>query len=311
MPAITLDTHTHLVPDAALDGFAGVAREGGTLVIDGHALGMRALFQPQALLDWMAKHDVARAWVSAPPPTYRQHLAESESRAWCAALNRGLATICAPHDALVAMAHLPVEHPSLAAEIVRDEAARGQRRFSMPAGVPGRMLSEAAYAPLWAALEAARGVLLLHPGDTPDSRLESFYLGNLAGNPQETGIAGVHLVLGGVLQRHPGLRVILAHAGGTLPMLAGRLERGAATARPGLDATLERPLVSLRRLYADPMAHHPLGLALAAEVFGEGHIVFGSDWPFPMGLPDPASQLADSPLRDAIFARDDITEDAP
>jgi aminocarboxymuconate-semialdehyde decarboxylase len=41
-------------------------------------------------------------------------------------------------------------------------------------------------------------------------------------------------------------------------------------------------------------------------VFGEDRILFGSDWPFSMGLPDPAAQLADvrADLRAKILAAD-------
>ena len=297
-----LDTHTHLIP-AGLERFAGVEWD-GRLTIDGHRLGVAALFQPPALLGWMAGHGVTSAWVSAPPPTYRQHLSEAEAREWWGAVNAGLAAICAEHAALTALPHLPVEHPGLALEIAQAGRAQGLRRFAMAAGDGTRMLSDASYEPLWAAL--AHCALLMHPAETPDARLGPFYMENLVGNPQETGIAGAHLILGGVLQRHPTLRIILAHAGGTLPMIAGRLQHGFASGRAGMDLTLEAPLIAARRLWADIMAHHPTGLALAAEIFGADHVVFGTDWPFPMGLPEPAEQLPASSLRDAIMARGDI-----
>jgi aminocarboxymuconate-semialdehyde decarboxylase len=296
-----LDTHTHLIP-AGLESFVGVEWDGAKLTIDGHTLGVAALFKPQALLDWMAAQGVDHAWVSAPPPTYRQHLSEVESRAWCTAINDGIAAICAAHDNLTALPHLPVEHPALAAEIVAGSPAR---RFAMAAGDGMRPLSDPAFAPLWQALSGR--VLLMHPADTPDPRLAPFYMENLVGNPQETGIAGAHLIMGGVLETYPEIRIILAHAGGTLPMIAGRLQHGWSTKRAGVDTTREAPLASARRLYADPMAHHPMGLELAAEIFGPDHIVFGSDWPFPMGILEPAKHLPDNALGTAIRARADIT----
>ncbi len=297
-----LDTHAHLIPPG-LERFAGVEWD-GRLTIDGHRIGVAALFQPAALLGWMAVQGVTSAWVSAPPPTYRQHLSEGEAREWWGAVNAGLAAICAEHAALTALPHLPVEHPVLAVEIAQAGRAQGLRRFAMAAGDGTHMLSDAAYGPLWTAL--ADCALLLHPAETPDPRLAPFYLENLLGNPQETGIAGAHLILGGVLARHPTLRIILAHAGGTLPMIAGRLQHGFDAGRAGMDLALEPPLIAARRLWADIMAHHPTGLALAAEIFGADHLVFGTDWPFPMGLPEPFRQLPASALRDRVMARGDI-----
>ena len=76
-------------------------------------------------------------------------------------------------------------------------------------------------------------------------------------------------------------------------MLAGRYERGYKTKRPGLDMSLPSPGTALRGLFVDCIAHDAQALALSASVFGSTRILFGSDWPFPMGLPKPHEQLAD------------------
>ena len=67
------------------------------------------------------------------------------------------------------------------------------------------------------------------------------------------------------------------------------MERGFETARPGMDLKLERPILAARRFYVDSIAHHPGVLALAEDVVGKDHVLYGSDWPFPMGLPDDAA----------------------
>ncbi len=306
---IALDVHAHLVPahETALGAFAGVswtpARE--SLVIDGHRLGITALFSPQALIDWMDENRVARAWVSVPPPTYRPALPETEARAWAAALNAGLAVICARFPARLApLFHLVVEHPAVASETAASWIARGHRRFAMSAGGAQIVLSDTAFEPLWQALNAASGFLFLHPGEGCDPRLDPFYLQNLLGNPTETAIAASHLLLSGVLERHSRLKLCLAHAGGTTAAIAGRLERGFRTSRPGLDTALTSPRQLLKRICVDCIAHDPQALALAVEVHGAGNVVFGSDWPFPMGLPKPHEQLAvvEPGLRRRIFA---------
>ncbi|WP_170182100.1 amidohydrolase family protein [Phreatobacter stygius] len=308
MQTIALDVHAHLIParDGRLDGFAGVSWDAGTekLTVDGHGIGLKNLFRPEALTLWMADNAVAHAWISAPPPVYRPELGPDETRRWSEALNAGLQAIAAAHaDRLSALFHLPVEHPAVAVEIARDRIARGHSRFAMPAGGAGVMLSDPVFAPLWQVLDEASAFLFLHPGESCDARLDPFYLANLLGNPTETAIASAHLVFGGILERHPRLTVCLAHAGGTTAALAGRFERGYATDRPGLDQGLEPPRRTLRRLCVDCIAHDRAGLALAAEVFGADRILFGSDWPFPMGLPKPHEQMAgiEPGFRRAIF----------
>ena len=51
---------------------------------------------------------------------------------------------------------------------------------------------------------------------------------NTLGNPFDTGIAVTNLVFGGVMDRFPRLNVVLPHAGGVVPYLAGRLQHGQA-----------------------------------------------------------------------------------
>lgn len=62
------------------------------------------------------------------------------------------------------------------------------------------------------------------------------FLSNMVGNPAETTIAVGHLIYGGVLQRHPDLRVCVVHGGGFVPYQAGRIARG-YVAPPDLTAT--------------------------------------------------------------------------
>jgi aminocarboxymuconate-semialdehyde decarboxylase len=307
MDTIALDVHAHLIPvrEAALHTFAGLAWDEATqaFAVDGHGVGLKGLFNAPSLLAWMTENKVAHAWVSAPPPVYRPGLPADEAERWARALNAGLFAIAAAHvDKLSPLFHLPVEHPAVAAALARDWIAQGHKRFAMAAGGQRLVLSGPAFDPLWRTLDGAAAFLFLHPGEGCDSRHDPFYLQNLIGNPSETGTAAAHLVFSGIPERYADIQFCLAHAGGTTAAVAGRWERGFATSRPGLDTTRERPGRALKRFCVDCIAHDPAALRLAAEVFGADRIVFGSDWPFPMGLPKPHEQLAgvDPALRRAI-----------
>lgn len=294
---IALDVHAHLVPleVEALARFDGIRLDGETPVIEGHKLGIASLFRPQALLDWMRQHAVAHAWVSIPPPAYRQHLGLDAARAWHAALDRALSAVAAADAArLTPLHYLPLEHAELALEIAQAAARSGDTHFTASAGGhPGILYSDPRHEPLWQVLDECAAIVFIHPGHCCDGRLDSFYLSNLLGNPYETAVAASHLVLGGVCTRHPHLRFCLAHGGGVTAAVAGRLQRGYDKRRPGVmvGADSEPPKEALRRFWVDSIAHDTSALALAARVFGEGHVLFGSDWPFPMGLPDPMTQL--------------------
>jgi aminocarboxymuconate-semialdehyde decarboxylase len=294
MTRIALDVHAHLVPArperlAALPGVQWQPQP-PRLTLDGHALGIADLYFPERLIAWMDERQVERALVSVPPPLYRQQLDTTAAHDWARYLNEGLLEIVARHaDRLQALLHLPMEHPALALQLQRHYAQTGAAGVALAAGgAPHIVFSDPAFDPLWQALDEQSAFVFLHPGACGDGRLASFYLENLVGNPLETGIAAAHLVMAGVPQRYPRMRLCLAHAGGAFTGLVGRLERGFDTRRPGVDLSVERPLQAARRMYADCIAHHPSALRLAQDVFGPEHVLFGSDWPFPMGLPEGA-----------------------
>lgn len=303
MEPIELDVHVHQVP-IDLDRLAALSdtrwdQAQGHLEIDGRRIALAPLFKPERLIVWMDENAVRRAWISVPPPVYRQHLDAERAEGWARYLNDGLHALSAQrHDRFEALMHLPVEHPELCVAIVRRWLGSGINRFAMPAGAgPTVSLSDRAYEPLWSLLSESDAFLFLHPAEAGfDARLAPFYLQNTIGNPIETAIAAAHLVFGRVLERYRGLKICLAHCGGAAAMVAGRMSRSVATERPGIDAQMMAPDKALQRLWVDCIAHSVDAVTQAATVFGADHIVFGSDWPFPMGLIKPHDQLAALPL---------------
>ena len=200
--------------------------------------------------------------------------------------------------------HLPVTHPALAAEVATERAKTSKARFAMPAGSQDHkvVLSDPAYGALWSALNAARAFLFLHPCKGCDPRYEPFYLHNLLGSPMETALAAAHLAMSGVLQRHPGMTICLAHGGGAAAAVAGRLERGQITGRPGADTGAERPRLAFKRFCIDCIAHDPDALRLAAAMHGQDRVLFGSDWPFSMGLSGYSARIR----RSSVFLIDPL-----
>jgi aminocarboxymuconate-semialdehyde decarboxylase len=291
-----VDFHAHLAPawDDATVAALGVARgEGGRLVVDGHGVGPLGLYRPAALREALDARGLDRAVVSVPPPFFRQGLEPDAAAAWVRALNDGLATAVGGDDRLPALAYLPLEHPELA--LAEHERMRAEGRWAgycASAGGRSVSLADEALAPLWRALDEEAALLLLHPGTSPDRRLDAFYLHNLLGNPVETAVAAAQLVFGDVLPRHPALRVLLVHCGGCVPDVVARWDHGVATERPGLSPLTERPSAAVRRLWVDCLAHDPGAVDRAVEVFGAERMVLGSDWPFPMGSEDPVGLIA-------------------
>ena len=107
------------------------------------------------------------------------------------------------------------------------------------------------------------------------------------GFPFETTTAVTRLILGGVLERHPDITLILAHSGGTLPFLSGRLD--ICTQIDGKSSrNLEMPFSRyLKKLYYDAVAYNRSNLLCTLDLVGPDRVFFGTDHPF--GIADPAA----------------------
>jgi aminocarboxymuconate-semialdehyde decarboxylase len=192
-------------------------------------------------------------------------------------------------DRFVGCAILPMQDAALALEeLGRVARLPGIRAVYMGTNVNGRELSHPDFFPLLERCQALGLPVLLHPIRVIGAeRLAPFYLHNLLGNPFDTAVAAAQLVFGGVLDRLPRLRLCLPHAGGALPYLAGRLQRGQRV-RPEARTAARRPFTTyLRRFTYDTISHAPRALRFLIETVGADRVVLGSDFCFDMGYERP------------------------
>ncbi len=214
----------------------------------------------------------------------------------CAALqNDEIAAEINRHpDRFLGLAGVPLQAPALAADELRRAMTQlGLCGAMIGSNVNGRNLDDPALEPFWAAGAALGAFILVHPhAGAAAERLGSYYLKNLVGLPFETTVAGACLVFGGVLERHPGLKVCLAHGGGFLPYQAGRFRHG-FDVRPEPKINLERPPEeSIGRLFYDTILHSGPTLEFLISSVGADHVLLGSDYPFDMGNLDCAARVA-------------------
>jgi aminocarboxymuconate-semialdehyde decarboxylase len=138
--------------------------------------------------------------------------------------------------------------------------------------------------------------VFLHPfGCTLDARLDRYYLSNSVGQAVENAVALSHLIFAGVLDRHPGLRLLAAHGGGYLPTFLGRSDH-AWEVRPEARGCAERPSSYIPRLWFDSLVHTPGALRALVAVAGSDRVLLGSDYPFDMGVTDPLDRLVAADL---------------
>jgi aminocarboxymuconate-semialdehyde decarboxylase len=183
-----------------------------------------------------------------------------------------------------------LHRPEELVELVRDGRLSG---VEVPASVEGDYLGHDRFRDFWSAAEETHALVFVHPTTRGFGieALDDYYLWNAVGNPLETTVTAAHLVMAGVLEAHPDLRILLAHGGGALLALRGRL-RHAHSFQPDARSRLtESPLDSISRFYVDTLTHDPALLRAAIELVGPERVLLGSDYPFDMGLERPAEPV--------------------
>jgi aminocarboxymuconate-semialdehyde decarboxylase len=197
-------------------------------------------------------------------------------------------------DRFAAMATLPLQVPNEALkELERAVKKLGLRGVEIGSHVGNRELGDKAFWPIYNVLEELNVPILIHPHHVAGmDRLEDFYLSNLIGNPLDTTIAAAQLIFSGVLEKYPGLKIILAHAGGQLPYIIGRIEHGYQV-RPECKEKVRRsPMTFLKNFYFDIITHNPDALRYLIAFAGSGHVLLGSDYPYDMGDPNPVQTVS-------------------
>ena len=304
--SVVIDMHAHvIVPELLRDAAPEeswrprVWREGGRQAFEVGRREVRSAVREWTDLDRIvADQDAAGTDVVVLSPlvlllSYDAPPEEGVRR--CRIQNEGLARMVAAGGGRVgALGTVPLQDPRPAAAELRALMAGGVLGgVEVAANVGGRYLGDDAFEPFWAAAEETGAVVFVHPTtrgfDAPV--FGEHYLWNAVGNPLETTVTAAHLVMTGTMERHRGLKVVLAHGGGAILTLRGRL-RHAHSFQPQARSRLrESPEESLRRFYYDTVVHDPELLRGLVEAVGADRVVLGSDHPFDMGDLRPADTV--------------------
>jgi aminocarboxymuconate-semialdehyde decarboxylase len=295
---VTLDAHAHvIVPEITRDAKREPWRprvfrdEAGAQVVELGGKEIRAAVQEfvevDGILAAQEEAGVDRVVLCPWVPLLYYDAESGEGLARARLQNDALARLVREHpERIAALGALPLQDPELAAAELRELMEAGVvSGVEVAASVRGVFLGDDRFATFWEAAEATGALVFVHPTtrgfDSP--AFQDYYLWNTVANPLETATTAAHMVVAGVMERHPGLRVLLAHGGGALMAVRGRM-RHAHGFQPQARARLrESPEASMRRFYFDTLTHDDALLRALIEYVGHEHVLLGSDYPFDMG----------------------------
>jgi aminocarboxymuconate-semialdehyde decarboxylase len=187
-----------------------------------------------------------------------------------------------------ASAAVPLQDTRAAIEVVDDAVNRlGLMGVNVPGSVGADPRIDAErLEPFYAHVEKLGLPIFLHPTDVIFQDMLEGYNGALhlsLGRVIEVSVAAMRLILSGMMERHPNLKVVMSHTGGALPYQAGRMDKNSTA------AGLPKPVSTyLKRMFTDTVSPHAAGIKFAIDYYGIDNVMYGTDYP----CWDPAACLA-------------------
>lgn len=301
------DVHAHCIPAEFRAWLERRGAEVGAALVDtgkGTAVRLAGRVTTQPLRDDLTDHgrrlaemdrmgidvQVLSGWIDLTG----YELEPASAAEYANAHNEALAAEAAQApDRFRALGTIPLQDPDAALRVLdRAMAELGMRGVEIATTIDGRFPHRwEGLDPVWEALAELEAFVLLHPlQPLTGVDVDAYFMDNLVARPAESTVAVAGLILDGVFERHPDLKLCVVHGGGFAPFQAGRLDRG-YHAKPGLVGKhiTRPPSEYLKKLYVDTVVHNPQALRYLVDYLGADRILLGTDYPFEMGDDDPVA----------------------
>jgi aminocarboxymuconate-semialdehyde decarboxylase len=196
------------------------------------------------------------------------------------------------------LATLPWQDGEAALEVLEEAARHDLKGVLIHSNIAGSPVDADELRPVYARIAEVGLPLCLRPAQTiAEERLRDYGLEYVVGYMFDTSLAALRLVLSGIAAENPDLRIVHPHCGATLPYLSGRIDSSHDKPYSLGERLPTLPSEQLSAFYTDTVCQNPDTLAFARSFYKQGHVVFGSDFPF------------FSPVEELRFVREAAGED--
>lgn len=156
----------------------------------------------------------------------------------------------------------------------------GLKGLQIGSNVNGQNLDDESLFPFFEAAEKWNVPIFVHPWATlGGERMPRHNFMYMVGMPSETALAAGSIIMSGLLDKLPNLKICFAHGGGALPYLLPRMDKGWEV-WPHIRKTEKPPSYYAKKLYYDSLVYDPVNLQYMIDRFGAEQIIAGSDYPF-------------------------------
>jgi aminocarboxymuconate-semialdehyde decarboxylase len=266
------------------DPYWGPRWEDNTLKIGDWALGTKGgldkmKYSHEGTLRRMDERGIDRLVISQPAHMFMYWAGEFGTK-FARIVNDELSKACAEEDRLDFWALVPMADP-VAAPGELDRAVDELGAVGMMIGgadFAGGEVHDPVYEPLWDKVTELDVPVFVHGyNHSVAGAKDAHDASTIVGMPFYESVCVWHLICGGVLDRHPDLRIYVTHAGGFVPYHLGRLIHTNRTMAP--DSVNQRSVEEyLGNFYFDPDVHEPIMRRALIDLIGVDHFVYGDNF---------------------------------
>ena len=147
--------------------------------------------------------------------------------------------------------------------------------------IGGRPVDDPDFEPIYAHAESRDFPIVIHPTfPSYGAAIRDYMMIPMMGFQVDSSFALLRLILGGILERHPRLKILMPHVGGVLPYVIDRIDYQTEVMGRGRDNITQPPSRYLKRIYLDTVSPSALAIKYAYDFSGVDHLLFGTDHPW-------------------------------
>ncbi len=167
-----------------------------------------------------------------------------------------------------------------------DELDRCVRKLGMKGillytNLAGKFPDEPEFRPLFARAVELDVPVLLHPAKPITTEfVKGYEMTSSLGNMFDNTIALTRIIMAGILDEFPKLKLVCPHLGGTLPYIVGRLDHQTQVLKRGPKYLTRSPSEYLKSIWLDVVSPLPLAIKFGHEFMGPDRLLFSSDHPW-------------------------------
>jgi aminocarboxymuconate-semialdehyde decarboxylase len=294
---MNIDFHSHFFPVEALQNPGKYENRAPKIVLDKGKLSVTSqigsrpglgpgAYNPSARIKALDQMSIDIQAISPSPillfyweePAVAAHFSRKQNEAIQELVNKH-------PDRFVGFGSVPLQSIADSIEIAREAKSMGLKGLEIGNAVGDRPLDDASFEAFFDAAQELDMLLFVHPlegGLDADDPLSPI-LGNVLQFTFRTTMMVERMILKGMFEKYPNLRLCLSHGGGLLAFNIWRLDHSYSL-RPELKKIIpDKPSGYLKKLYFDTIVHSIAALQYLVAVVGADRVVIGTDYPMAMG----------------------------